>query len=226
MRFPGMLLALFTLTLGVVPSAHALPRTRPAEPPGIEVPPNALPADPGVSPAALVDAARRLPAAVLAMRQLADAGYVRTPDADVARSEGGHACVTLAFSDPSHPARAPLVIVRSDPGGDPAEAAVASAVFDVNMATGEVQLAPDAPYNAECIVTTRDANSTRPDNYIVSTGAVRTAFMKWIGCAIAGCTAGAAGCVTVGAIIGPLGPPAIAGCTIAACAVASFVCMW
>jgi hypothetical protein len=221
-----MLLSLLALALGVTPAAHALPRTRPAEPPRIEVPPNTLPADPGVSPAALVEAARRLPATLVAMQHLAGAGYVRAPEADVARIADGHVCVTLGFIDPAHPARAPLVIVRSDAADSPTPAAVASAVFDVNLATGEVQLAPDVPLDAGCIVTTTDPYSTRPGNYVVNPADFHHAFMKWLQCAVLGCAAGGATCVVVGSVLGPLAPPAIGGCTIAACAVASYICIW
>ena len=225
MRLPGMLLAVFAVTLGVTASAHALPRARLAEPSRTESP-NTLPADPGVTPQELVAAALRLPAAQLAMQHLADAGFTRAPEGDVGRISDGHVCVTLAFIDPSAPARAPLVIVRSEPTSVPPQTAVASAVFDVDPATGAVQLAPGIPDGAECVVTTTDMTSTRPDNYIVTTGAVQHAFMKWLQCAVLGCTAGASMCFVAGTLVGPLAPPAIAGCTIASCAVASFVCMW
>ena len=225
MRFPGMLLALLALALGVTAPAHALPRVRPVEPPRIETAPNVLPGDPGTPPAVLIAAALRLPAAQLAMQRLVDAGYARAPEADRAQSSDGHVCVTLAYIDPYRPTRAPLVIVRSEPDNIPAQTMVASAVFDVNLTTGELQLAPDVPEDAQCIVTTTDMSSTRPGNYIVSTAEFHRSFMKWLQCAVLGCTAGGAACVTVGIILGPLGPPAIAGCTIAACAVASYACL-
>ncbi len=226
MRHPGMLLALFALTLSATSSAHAGPRARLAEPLVLETSPNALPADPGAPPSALVEAALRLPSAQIAMQHLAAAGFTRAPQADMARVADGHVCVTLAYLDPLHPSRAPLVIVRSDPAGTALQTAVASAVFDVNIATGEVQLAPDVAEGIECMVTTTDMNSTRPDNYIVSTSDFHHSLMKWLQCAVLSCGAGGAACVVVGSVLGPLAPPAIGGCAVAVCAVGAYACMW
>ena len=62
--------------------------------------------------------------------------------------------------------------------------------------------------------------------YARATGAFAKQFRQWLECSILGCGAGAAACVVVGSVVGPLAPPAIGGCTIAVCAAASYMCLW
>lgn len=226
MRISAILLALFLVAVALASYAHAGPRVMGVDPGTAGALPNALPADSGEPPSTLVNAARRLPAAVLAMQQLEAAGYTRAPEADAAKVNAGRACVTLAFLDPEHPSHAPLVIVMSDPTSVPTRTWVASAVFDVDVTTGAVQLAFDSPEIANCIVTTTDMSSTRPGNYTVTTGKLQREIIDWFHCAVLGCGAGGAGCAVVGSVLGPLAPPAIGGCVIAICATASWLCLW
>jgi hypothetical protein len=225
MRFPGMLLVLLALTLGATaPALARAPRSIVAGPPLVEGSPNVLPYTPGEPPPVLVAAARALPAAQLAMQQLAGAGFVRQEASDLARTSDGRAVVMLGFSDPALPQRAAVVAVMTDPAN--ARTAVDFGVFDVDPATGTIRFAFDSPEAANGLITAMSPASTAPENYVVTTGKGARAFMKWLECAVSGCAAGGAACATVGVLLGPVGPPALAGCVIATCAVASYACVW
>lgn len=216
--FVAVMLSLMAWLAGATPRAVAL---RP-EPPD---PANVLVAGPHPIPHELVDHALQMPAVQAGMRQMELAGFVRAPELDGECSIGGHASAAIAYRDPARPAYTPAVVVSTDATLEEDRTWVGGAVFAADPATNRLTVVGGVIPGDAFTVGIGDMASTRPGNY-VETSSLRSAFMLWLECSGEACSASLVACAIVGVLTGPGTPMVVTGCTIAACATGSYICLW
>lgn len=202
------------------------PRALPADPLGPGPADDFLMPRPITPPESLVTSAQRLPGTQLAMQRMTDAGYLRTPQHDGARSAPGRAFVALSYADPANPRHAPLVLVASDATASPAQVWIGGGVFTIDPATGHPALADDTPGLDPFIITGETASAAESANLVTTDYGVARRIRDYLSCAIPACGAGAGACAIIGAFTGPLSPPTAAGCVLVTCGIAAFACLW
>lgn len=182
----------------------------------------------------LVGRALALPQVSFALQNMMALGYTLCPAGNNAKyfPENGITQVVLTFTDPGNASYVPVVVVQSRPFGSSVRTTVETAVVNVNVQSGALSdaiAAPDDAFFESTLVNPDGLDSNYSATCSCSCNCSKKAeprqrFISWMECTGKFCAGATVTCGLISVATGPFSPPAVASCSLLACAFGAGFC--